>query len=156
MTLAYAAAVTQLPAKRIQNAFAVLRRALEYPLADVRCLGLTMQLADQLAMDLWLAWEIAEKALQKPEEIFRFGMAGMPQIEIDVPRYLTDFGVRCARAVKYPPPMAGRPRRRRNVKVSPREFGIDIEALEENLKRTPEQRLRSLDENWKFVHALRA
>jgi hypothetical protein len=156
MTLAHACKVTGIPAKRIQNAFQVLGRALEYPLEDVRCLGLTLLLADYFGMDLRRAWEVAGEALKNPEEVVRYGAPGRPQIEIDVPRYLTDFGLKCALAVKFPPRMAGRPARSRRPKHSPREFGIDIDALQENLKRTPEERLKSLDENWKFVRALRA
>lgn len=156
MTLAYASKVTGAPAKRIQNAYHLLGKAMEYPLEDVRRLGLTLLLVDYFSMDLRRAWDVAGHALRRPEEVIRYGAPGMPQLEIDVPRYLTDFGLKCALVVKYPPRMAGRPPRSRRTKVSPRQFGIDVDALEANLGRTPEERLKSLDENWKFVQALRA
>ena len=156
MTLAHARKVTGIPAKRIQNAFRVLGKPLEYPLEDVRRLGLSLLLADYFCMELRRAWEVAGDALRKPEEIVRYGAPGRPQIEIDVPRYLTDFGLKCALAAKFPPRMAGRPGRNRRAKISPREFGIDLDALQANLERTPEERLKRLDENWKFVQALRA
>lgn len=155
MTLAHASEITGAPRKRIQNAFHLLGKPLEYPIEDVRRLGLTLLLVDYFSMELRRAWEVAGSALKKPEEVVRYGMAGTPLLEIDVPRYLTDFGIQCARVAKYPPRMAGRPRHRR-PKISPRDFGIDVDALEANARRTPEERLKSLDENWKFVQALRA
>ena len=156
MTLAYASRVTGAPAKRIQNAFQVLHLGVGYPLQDVRRMGLAMMLVDLFAMDLTAAWEFAVEALEQPDEVVRFGGNGRPQLEIDVPRYLSDFALKCSVAVRFPPRTAGRPRRHARPKVSPRDFGIDVDALAAGAKRTPEERLRSLDENWKFLQAIRS
>jgi|SRR5579859_3288733 len=156
MTLAYACKVTGAPAKRIQNAFQVLNRGFGYPLQDVRRLGLAMMLVDLFTMDLITAWDFAGDALRQPDDVVRFGGKGKPHLEIDVPRYLSDFALRCAAAIKFPPRTAGRPRRQTRPRVTPRDFGIDLEAIEANAKRTPEERLRSLDEDWKFLQAIRS
>ena len=155
MTLAYACKVTGARPKRIQNAFHLLRVGFEYRLEDVRRLGLAIWLVDSFVMELNWAWEFAGEALKSPQEVVRFGHPGGPVLEIDVGRYLSNFALACAAALKNPPRTAGRPGRVKRVKMSPAEFGIDMDALRDNAARTPEERLRSLDENWKFLQALR-
>lgn len=156
MTLGYACKVTGAPAKRIQNAFHLLRVGFEYRLEDVRRLGLAIWLMDSFVMELNWAWEFAGEALKSTQDVIRFGHPGGPVLEIDVGRYLSTFALRCAAALKNPPRTAGRPARAKRVKMSAAKFGIDLDALRDNAARTPEERLKSLDENWKFVQALRA
>jgi hypothetical protein len=160
MTLGYAAAVIGAPPKRIQNACAVLGRGFQYPIDDVRRLGLAFRLVDSFVMELAWAWEVAGQALKGKAEVARFGQPGGPVLEIDVGRYLSDFALACAGALKDPPRTVGRrahdrPRRPRNAIKAARDFGVDIGALEEGLKRTSEERLRSLDQNWQFLRELK-
>lgn len=160
MTLGYASAVIGAPPKRIQNACAVLRRGFQYPMDDVRRLGLAFWLVDSFVMELAWAWEFAGQALKSKTDVVRFGHAGGPVLEIDVGRYLSDFALASASALKDPPRTAGRraherPPRPRNAIKAARDFGVDIDALEEGLKRTPEERLKSLDENWRFLRQVR-
>ena len=160
MTLGFASAVTGASPKRIQNACAVLGRGFQYPVDDVRRLGLAFWLVDSFVMELAWAWEFAGQALKGKTDVVRFGHPGGPVLEIDVARYASDFALACARVLKDPPPTVGRrahdrPRRVRNAIKAARDFGIDIDALDEGLKRTPEERLRSLDENWRFLRDVR-
>src|SRR5579864_7409717 len=129
MTLAYACKVTGAPAKRIQNAFQVLNRGFGYPLQDVRRLGLAMMLVDLFTMDLITAWDFAGDALRQPDDVVRFGGKGKPHLEIDVPRYLSDFALGVAAPIMSAPRTACRPRRQTRPSVTPRDFGIALEAI---------------------------
>jgi hypothetical protein len=107
-------------------------------------------------MELAWAWEFAGQALKDKTDVVRFGHPGGPTLEIDVGRYLSDFALACARALKDPPRTVGRrahdrPRRARNAIKAARDFGVDVDALAAGLRRTPEERLKSLDENWRFL-----
>ncbi|HWZ27471.1 MAG TPA: hypothetical protein VNX15_02860 [Gemmatimonadales bacterium] len=160
MTLGFASAVTGAPAKRVQNACAVLNRGFQYSIDDMRRLGLAFWLVDSFVMELKWAWEFAGQALKDKNDVVRFGHPGGPVLEIDVGRFLSDFALASASALKDPPRTVGRrahdrPPRARNAIKAAREFGIDIDALEEGLKRTPEERLRSLNENWRFLREVR-
>jgi hypothetical protein len=127
---------------------------------DIKRLGLAFWLVDSFVMELAWAWEFAGQALRGKTEISRFGHPGGPVLEIDVGRYLSDFALATARVLKDPPRTVGRrahdrPRRPRNAIRAARDFGVDIGALEEGLKRTLEERLKGLDENWRFLRDVR-
>ena len=160
MTLGYASTILRAPPKRIQNALGLLKHTLEYPIEDVRRLGLAFWLVDSFVMELAWAWEFAGQALKSKTEVVRFGHPGGPVLEIDVGRYLSNFALACASALKDPPRTVGRRahervHRARNAIKAARDFGVDVDALEAGLARTPEERLKSLDENWRFLRDVR-
>jgi hypothetical protein len=151
MTLAMSSSVLDVPAKRIQNAFAVLRRPLPYRDDDVRRVGLAFRLVDAFGLSLMAAWRLAGVALVTGEDVVRLGPPGGPVLEVAVAR-VKDVA---------PPRAAGRPqltraRRGKDALKAANAYGLDLGALAEGLKKTPEERLRSLDENWRFLRDLKA
>lgn len=164
MTLAQCAAVLGLTAKRIQNAYAALGLPLRYREADVRRLGLALRLSDGFGLHLDGAWRLASEALAQAG--VGAGIACIPGgavavLEIDVWRYLSDWAAARARVLELVPPRGrGRPRRARSsaqgrALAAARRYGIDIPALAESARRSPAERLKTLDEDWRFVRAVR-
>jgi hypothetical protein len=162
MTLAMSSSVLDVPAKRIQNAFAVLRRPLPYRDDDVRRVGLAFRLVDAFGLSLMAAWRLAGVALVTGEDVVRLGPPGGPVLEVDLARFLSDWALAVARVKDVAPPRAaGRPqltraRRGKDALKAANAYGLDLGALAEGLKKTPEERLRSLDENWRFLRDLKA
>lgn len=162
MTLAQCHAVLGVPAKRVQNAFAALGLPLRYREADVRRLGLALRLGDGFGLSLHAAWRLAGEALARAAAgVVRIPADGVGILEIDVRRYLSDWAAAFARVRELAPPRGrGRPRRaspasRPQALAAARRHGIDVPALAEALRRSPAERLEALDENWRFVRALR-
>jgi hypothetical protein len=76
---------------------------------------------------------------------------------VDLERYLSGYATRLALARNwYEERKRGRPRtsRKRGI-AGAAEHGVDIGLLEASLERTPEERLRRLDEDVEFLRTLR-
>ncbi|MGH2669415.1 MAG: hypothetical protein ACRDH5_09940 [bacterium] len=144
-----------------QNAYAVLALSRVYRPADAARLGLARLLHTSFGIMLPIAWRLAGTAIAHAhQDVVRLhAPPGTVALEIDVRRYLTDWAAALAR-VRGPVP----PRRRGRPPLpklgaglsAARRHGLDLTVLAASLARTPAERLRALDENWRFVRALRA
>lgn len=162
MTLAQCSAILGVPPKRVQNACAALRLPLRYREADVRRLGLALRLSGGVGLKLHAAWWLAGEALAQPAAgVVRIPAGDAAIIAIDVRRYLSDWAAASARVRELVPPRGrGRPRRPHAAApaqglAAARTYGLDVTALAESLRRSPAERLRALDDNWRFVLAMR-
>jgi hypothetical protein len=82
---------------------------------------------------------------------------GAVRVVIDLERFLSDYAVRLSLSrTFYAEKRRGRPRKRgrRGVALA-KWYGVDISLLEESLRRTPEERLRLLDEAREFFTSAR-
>jgi hypothetical protein len=148
------------PPKWVQNAFAVLGLPRRYTPDGAKVLSLAYELT-QCGIPLVRAYPLAKRALAAwPErpEYSEEGPQGSVRIVIDLERALSRFAANLSLARShYAERQRGRPRKRRrgNAIARAREYGVDIGLLEENLKRTPEERLRRLSEDAEFLRSLK-
>ncbi|HEX4628948.1 MAG TPA: hypothetical protein VH137_09175 [Gemmatimonadales bacterium] len=159
MTLGECCAILDAPAKWVHNACAALGLPLRYRPADMCRLGLTRRLAASWGVPLAAAWRVAGEALARSDEpLVRLSPDPVTTLEIDVRRYLSEWAAACAGVRELAAPRSrGRPRRPPAVGgvAAASRYGINVAALAAGLRRTPAERLESLDENWRFVRALR-
>jgi hypothetical protein len=159
MTLGECCAILDAPAKWVHNAYAALGLPLRYQPSDLRRLGLARRLTVGLGVPLAAAWRLAGEALARSHEpVVRIAPDPLTTLEIDVQRYLSDWAAAWSRVRRLAPPRArGRPRRAPEVGgvAAARRYGIDVTALAAGLRRAPAARLEGLEENWRFVQALR-
>ena len=162
MTLSEFSAAAQASPKWVLNASATLKRDLAYTENEAQRLGLARLIQSTTGMPLPQAYQKAVDALSEPQPDWKVVVAESPdgsvRVEIDLARYLTSFGAALSRVRNLGVPPRGRPRRTRSTVSAveaAREYGIDLSLLRENLRLTPEQRLRRLDENLEFVEAMR-
>jgi hypothetical protein len=158
MTLAQAAATLGTTPKWIQNALAQLRLPLVYGEVAMRRLDLARRLVN-LGLTLQAAWDWAGWALRSPHRPALLSSDGSPvALTIDVPRFLTEWSAAVSRTVASgPSPGRGRPRKppRRGGVAAAEAWGIDVNGLRNNLRKTPAERLRTLDANQRFLARLR-
>ena len=154
------ATVVGAPPRWVQNAFRVLGLRPKYDEERAKVLGLARQLTETLRIPLVEAYPLAEQALASwPEStVWRWEDAvGIVRLEVDLERYLSTYAVRLSLSrTRYAEKRRGRPRKRRKHGIeAAREHGIDISLLQEQLKRSPAERLRTLDEALDFVQSMR-
>ena len=142
----------------VQNAHAVLGLKARYHEAGAKTLGLARQLNEQLRIPLVEAYPIARKALAAwpARGVWeREDPTGIVTLRVDVARYLSGYAARLALARNwYAEKKRGRSRKSRKRGIAAaREYGIDLTLLEESLKRTPEERLRELEEATEFFRS---
>ena len=159
MTLSQFSIACGATAKWVQNTARILGWPLRYT-ADEAChVGLVKQIHEGLKVPLEIADQLATAALQQSGlEPATVGSGSMVWVTVDLPRYLSDYAVRLARAMSHHEPRRrGRQLRRGAGAVArARDYGLDIGLLESSPKATPADRIRRLDENMEFVQALRA
>lgn len=159
MTLASFALACGADPKWVQNAARILGLRLRYTAEEARWLGLVRRLQEELQLPLSVAEGFAREALEGGGAgEATVGAGATARVWIDVPRYLSDFAVRLSRARAHHEP---RRRGRRQAKggdavARARRYGWDIGLLRSSLATTPAERIRRLDENMEFIHALRA
>jgi hypothetical protein len=144
----------------VQNARAVLRLRGPYTEQGARRLGLAREMHEATAMPLRRAWRLAQDALAVwpgQREWVHEGREASARIVVDLTRYLSNYASRLSLArTRYAERRRGRrPRRPRDPIAAARAYGVDISLLVENLKRTPEERLRTLDEMSEFFRTAR-
>jgi hypothetical protein len=159
MTLSQFAVACGATPKWVQNAASKLGWSVQYTAAAARHAGLVKQLQDDVGVPLEDADRLAADALSRPvSERATDGPRRTARVVVDVPRYLSDFTVRLARAMSHHEPR----RRGRPVPTgvgaiaAARRYGWDIGLLEWSLRRTAAERVRRLDQNLEFVESLRA
>lgn len=159
VTLADFAVLTGATPRWCQNALQTLGLGFRYDPDLAQTLGLARLLQQHHGIALPRAMAVAEPALREgPRMSVRVDdPTGATAILVDVPRYLTQFGLRSARL------RADAPRRRGRPWSTPtgggiaaaEAYGLDLGALRSGLRLTPAQRLRQLDANQRAVAVLR-
>jgi hypothetical protein len=160
MTLGQFSVAVGAPKRWVQNAMAVLGLPTDYTVERAKRLALARVLNAACGMPLVKAYRMAGTALKAwPEHsTWQFeDPEGVVTLSLDLERFLSNFNVRLSLSrTYYAERRRGRPKKRRRRGIAgAREYGIDISLLEESLKRTPEERLRRLDEDVEFLKSLR-
>lgn len=144
----------------VLNAFRVLGVEGGYTVENAKRLSFARALKEACGLPLTRGWPLADDALGRwPEERTwtLAGPDGAVLVTVDLERFLSDFHVRLSLARCWVAEKArGRPPKRRKRGVAwAREYGEDISLLIESLKRTPEQRLRAVDDAQEVLQRLR-
>jgi hypothetical protein len=160
MTLGQFAVIVGAAPRWVQNARAVLALRGPYTEEGGRRLGLARDIREATAMPLRRAWRLAQEALAAwPDrrDWIHEGREGSVRIVVDLARYLSHYAVRLSLArTRYAERRRGRVRQApRDPIAAAREYGVDISLLVENLNRSPEERLRTLDEAYEFLRSVR-
>jgi hypothetical protein len=110
--------------------------------------GMPLGRAYQLAEHALAAWPVQRLWTHR-------GPDGAVAVSVDLERFLSDFAARLSLARSYyAERRRGRPRRRRGLALA-QWYGVDVSLLESSLRRTPDERLRSLDANVEFIRSMR-
>ena len=155
MTLGQYAVIVGSTPRWVQNARAVIGLRGPYTEQGARRLGLAREMHEATALPLRRTWRLAQDALAvwpgQREWVYE-GRESSVRIVVDLTRYLSNYAARLSLArTRYAERRRGRrPRRPRDLVAAARAYGVDISLLVENLKRSPEERLRSLDEAYAF------
>ncbi|MBI4420202.1 MAG: hypothetical protein HY560_05195 [Gemmatimonadetes bacterium] len=160
MTLGQFAVAVGAPPRWVQNARAALRLKGAYTEPVARALALARELSRGCGMPLVRAFPLAQRALREwpaRREYVHENDQGTVRLVVDLERFLSDYAARLSLSrTYYAERRRGRPRKRvREPIAAAKAYGVDITLLEENLKRTPEELLRDLDENVRFLRALK-
>ncbi len=159
MTLADFAVLVGATSRWCQNALQALGLGVRYAPDLARTLGLARLLQQHHGVALPRAMAVAERALREGARLsVRLDdPTGATAILVDVPRYLTQFGLRSARLGEDAPRRRGRPRSAPSGRgiAAAEAYGLDLGALRSGLRLTPAERLRQLDANQRAVAALR-
>lgn len=161
MTLGQFATVVGAEPRWVQNARQVLGLGRVYDEERAKRLGVARQLHEAFGIPLVKAYPLAREALASwPDaKVWRHeDAAGIGALEVNLERYLSTYAVRLSLARnRYAEKRRGRPpkRRRKRGVAGAREYGEDISLLREQLKRTPAERLRTLEEALDFVRRTR-
>jgi hypothetical protein len=160
MTLGEFAYVIDAEPKWVQNVAAALDRPLPYTLASARQLVVARALNAEAGMPVGRAYRVAERALdgydgsRKPVAVSSDD--GSVTVRVDLYRLLASVSAGMSRlAVLYAPKQRGRPARHRNAIRAARDYGLDLTLLQANLRRSPAERLRLLDQMVEFRQRVR-
>lgn len=157
MTLGQFAVAVGASKRWILNAFRVLGIRGGYTIENARRLAFANALKQAAGLPLTRGFPLADDALAAWPHARQWtlrGDDGAVRVTVDLERFLSDFHVRLSLArCWYAEKRRGRPPKRRKRGLAwAREHGVDTSLLAWSLSRTPEQRLRALDEE---VEALR-
>jgi hypothetical protein len=151
MTLGQFATAVGAPKRWVQNAFQALGLPAVYTEPLARRLAFARTVKEACGMPLRRAFPLAEEALARWPEHKTWELRdpdGAVRVVIDLERFLSDYAVRLSLSrTYYAEKRRGRPRKRklRGIALA-KWYGVDVSLLVESLKRTPEERLRLLDE----------
>lgn len=143
------------------NTLSALRRPKRYSIVLAQHLAVARVIVRAVGASLPLAWQIAQRTLdafagsESPVTVTTFD-ADITMV-VDVRRILSTLNVRrAALATSIAPRQRGRRAVARRDKVrAAAEWGIDVSLLAANLRLTPEQRLRQLDDMAAFASSVR-
>ena len=150
-TLGQFATAVGAPRRWVQNAFQALDLPAVYTEPLARRLAFAKAVKEACGMPLRRAFPLAEEALARWPAHKTWELVepdGAVRVEIDLERFLSDYAVRLSLSrTYYAEKRRGRPRKRklRGIALA-KWYGVDVSLLVESLKRTPEERLRQLDE----------
>jgi hypothetical protein len=151
MTLGQFATAVGAPKRWVQNAFQALGLPAVYTEPLARRLAFARTVKEACGMPLRRAFPLAEEALARWPAHRTWEHRdpdGAVRVVIDLERFLSDYAVRLSLSrTYYAEKRRGRPRKRklRGIALA-KWYGVDVSLLVESLKRTPEERLRLLDE----------
>lgn len=160
MTLNQMAVAASAELKWLHNAAGILGRKLRVTEADARWWGMLKNLTDSLDIPLQKAAGLATKLLARTSggrmQSLQQDGSHIAAITIDMDRFHSVFlgNLSCSLNL-HTPKRRGRRSLRGNPLESARAYGIDVSLLESGLRRSPDERLRMLDENLAFINALR-
>ncbi len=160
MTLGQFATAIGAPGRWVQNAFQALGLPAVYTEPLARRLAFAKAVKEACGMPLRRAFPLAEEALGRwpAHRTWELREAdGAVRVEIDLERFLSGYAVRLSLSrTYYAEKRRGRPRKRRLRGIAlAKWYGVDVSLLVESLKRTPEERLRQLDEAREFFSRAR-
>jgi hypothetical protein len=160
MTLGQFATAVGAPRRWIQNAFQALGLPAQYSEPLARRLAFAKAVKEACGMPLRRAFPLAEEALARWPDHKTWELReadGAVRVVLDLERFLSDYAVRLSLSrTFYAEKRRGRPRKRklRGIALA-KWYGVDVSLLVESLKRTPEERLRQLDEAREFFATAR-
>jgi hypothetical protein len=145
VTLGEFAALLRVAPRWVQNAAVRLGRPVRYTLEEARRLTLARAIHGAAGTPLPAAYALARRALSAGLPVLRVPSAdaadGLVHVVIEMDRFLASFAVELARVRNtYAPKLRGALPRH----TSPTTFGVDLGSLRENLRRSPAERLASL------------
>jgi hypothetical protein len=151
MTLGQFSTAVGAPKRWVQNAFQALGLPAEYTEPLARRLAFAKAVKEACGMPLRRAFPLAADALARWPAHRTWELRepdGAVRVVIDLERFLSDYAVRLSLSrTFYGEKRRGRPRKRRLRGIAlAKWYGVDVSLLVESLKRTPEERLRMLDE----------
>jgi hypothetical protein len=160
MTLGQFATAVGAPKRWVQNAFQALGLPAVYSEPLARRLAFAKAVKAGCGMPLRRAFPMAEEALARwpAHKVWELRETdGTVRVVIDLERFLSTYAVRLSLSrTFYAEKRRGRPRKRTLRGIALAEwYGVDISLLVESLKRTPEERLRQLDEDVEAFKSMR-
>lgn len=160
MTLGQFSAAVGASRRWVLNALTRLDVPREYSEPLARRLALARLLAETAGARLPEAFALAGRALAVAEPTATWWVEspdGSVALVVDLPRFFTTYGAALARALtQYGERRRGRrPRRRGSAVDRAKAYGIDVTLLDSALRRTPEQRLKTVSEDMEFLAELR-
>jgi hypothetical protein len=160
MTLGEFSTAVGAPKRWVQNAFQALGLRAEYTEPLARRLAFARAVKEACGMPLRRAFPLAEEALARWPAQKTWDLRepdGAVRVVIDLERFLSDYAVRLSLSrTFYAEKRRGRPpkRRLRGIALA-KWYGVDLSLLQESLKRTPEERLRTLDRAVEELRSMR-
>lgn len=160
MTLGQFATAVGAPKRWVQNAFQALGLPAVYTEPLARSLAFAKAVKEACGMPLRRAFPLANGALARWPTHKTWELRdddGAVRVVLDLERFLSDYAVRLSLSrTFYAEKRRGRPRKRKLRGIALAEwYGVDISLLVESLRRTPEERLRQLDEAREFFATAR-
>jgi hypothetical protein len=164
VTRAQFEAAIGVPEKWVHNARAALGGTGRYTVADAQRLAVVRAIQTAVPVTLPVAnqWAVAALAASR-----RDGQVEAPiefafvRVAIDLPHILSAFTARLGQALHDEPRLRGRrPRGRgrptlREARARAASYGLDVSLIDASLRRSPGERLASLDANAAFLEAAR-
>jgi transcriptional regulator with XRE-family HTH domain len=159
-TLGQFATAVGAPKRWVQNAFQALGLPAVYTEPLARRLAFAKAVKEACGMPLRRAFPLAGEALARWPAQNTWELRepdGAVRVVIDLERFLSDYAVRLSLSrTYYAEKRRGRPRKRKRRGIAlAKWYGVDLSLLVESLKRTPEERLRQLDEAREFFATAR-
>jgi len=159
MTLGQFAVAVDASPRWVLNALARLGLPRRYGEPLARRLALARFIAEAVGTPLPQALRLADRALKEaaPHDTWRFEALGGVTLAVDLPRFFTTYGAHLALAVNHygERPRGRKPSRRGSAIARAKAYGIDVTLFDSALRRSPEERLRLLDENMQVMRRLR-
>lgn len=160
MTLGEFATAVGAPRRWVQNAFQALDLPAVYTEPLARRLAFAKAVKEACGMPLRRVFPLAADALARWPAHTTWELRdpnGAVRVVIDLERFLSDYAVRLSLSrTFYAEKRRGRPRKRTLRGIALAEwYGVDVSLLVESLKRTPEERLRTLDQAVEELRSMR-
>jgi len=160
MTLGQFATAVGAPPRWVLNSLTSLGVPRRYTDELARRLGLAREIHLATGMPLKRAFAVAPEALAVWPSEKRWVVTdegGLVSVTVDVERYLSTYATRLSLARSfYAERQRGRPRKRKRRGIAlAKWYGVDLSLVRESLKRTPEERLQTLDEAVEFFKTVK-